>query len=282
MKIGIIGNGFVGRATNKLECKDVNVIIYDVVPKLCSPPTTTLYDICNCDIIFISVPTPMNKDGSCHINILIDVLSQINGIVRICDKLIVIRSTVPPGTCDNLGCYFMPEFLTEKNYINDFINNSNWIFGLKGKPLDNEFKNKITELINLSYKNNKIKHNTINFVTNKEAEMIKLFRNNFLATKISFCNEMYQFCNKKDINYENVRKLAVLDKRIGESHTNVPGHDGKHGFGGTCFPKDTNNMLHELKKNNVDSYIINGVVNRNEKIDRPDHDWKKNIGRAVI
>ena len=190
MKIGIIGNGFVGRATNKLECKDVNVIIYDVIPKLCSPPTTTLYDICNCDIIFISVPTPMNKDGSCHINILKAVLSQINGIVRICDKLIVIRSTVPPGTCDNLDCYFMPEFLTEKNYINDFINNSNWIFGLKGKPLDNEFKTKITELINLSYKNNKIKHNTINFVTNKEAEMIKLFRNNFLATKISFCNEI--------------------------------------------------------------------------------------------
>ena len=207
MKIGIIGNGFVGKATTLLACKDVTVIMYDINHKLCSPPKTSILDICNCDIIFISVPTPMNKDGSCHLSIIKSVLTQINYIVRICDKLVVIRSTVPPGTCDDLNCYFMPEFLTEKNYVNDFINNPNWIFGLRGKSLDTLFKTKITELFNLSHQNNKIKYNNINFVTNKEAEMIKLFRNTFLATKVSFCNEIYDYCNSENINYNNMIKL---------------------------------------------------------------------------
>ena len=112
--------------------------------------------------------------------------------------------------------------------------------------------------------------------------MIKLFRNNYLSVKVSFCNEIAEFCNKKNINYENVRNLAVLDPRIGESHTKVPGHDGKNGFGGTCFPKDTNNLKSEMEKINMESYIIKNIVHRNEKVDRPEQDWNLNIGRAVV
>jgi len=282
MKIGIIGNGFVGKATKILECKKVELLVYDIQPKLCQPLGITLKDICNCDLIFISVPTPMNKDGSCHIGIVESVINDLNKIINLDNILVVLRSTVPPGTTDKLNCYFMPEFLTEKNYTNDFVNNTDWIFGIKNTVQDNIFKKKITELINNSYNEKKIRHNNIHFVTNNEAEMIKLFRNNFLATKVSFCNEMNQFCNAKNIKYENVRRLAVLDLRIGQSHSYVPGHDGKFGYGGTCFPKDTNSMLHEFKKNNIDSYIINAIVNRNEKIDRPGNDWKTDIGRAVI
>ena len=112
--------------------------------------------------------------------------------------------------------------------------------------------------------------------------MVKLFRNNFLSVKVSFCNEIEEFCNKIDVNYENVRKLAVLDDRIGESHTKVPGHDGRRGFGGTCFPKDTNNLKFEMEKNDMESYIIKNAVIRNEKVDRPEKDWNENKGRAVI
>jgi len=283
MKIGIIGNGFVGKATNILANQEVELIVYDINPDLCIPVGTTLQELCNVDIIFISVPTPMNKDGSCYIGILETVINNLKEIILLDEKLVVCRSTVPVGTCDNLNCYFMPEFLTEKNFVNDFINNEHWIFGLKGiKTQDEIFKTKIAELINLSHKHEKITYNNIYFVSNKEAEMIKLFRNNFLSIKVSFCNEMEEFCSKKEINYENVRKLAVLDKRIGESHTCVPGHDGKKGFGGTCFPKDTNNLNSEMKKIGMKSYIINGAIERNEFVDRCEKDWNDNKGRAVV
>ena len=116
----------------------------------------------------------------------------------------------------------------------------------------------------------------------KDAEMIKLFRNNYLATKVSFCNEISQFCQLKDINYENVRKLAVLDSRIGASHSMVPGPDGKQGFGGTCFPKDTNSLRYEMSESGMKSYIIHAAIERNIKVDRVEQDWNSNKGRAVV
>jgi len=282
MKIGIIGNGFVGKATNILENDNVELIIYDIDPKLCSPEGTTLTDICKTDIVFISVPTPMNTDGSCHTGILDSVVNDIKNICDLNENLIVIRSTIPPGVSDKLNCYFMPEFLTEKNFVYDFINNENWIFGLKNTEQDIIFKEKIQKLFNYSCESGKIKYNNLHFVTNKEAEMIKLFRNNYLSVKVGFCNEIAEFCDKVDINYENVRKLATIDKRIGESHTKVPGHDGRRGFGGTCFPKDTNNLNCEMKKAGMKSFIIDSVIERNETVDRSEKDWNDNKGRAVV
>ena len=91
----------------------------------------------------------------------------------------------------------MPEFLTEKNYIDDFIHNKNWVFGLLNEYTDEYFKTTITRLFNLAFENDKIKHNNLNFLTNKEAEMVKMFKNCFLSTKVSFCNEIYQFCELK-------------------------------------------------------------------------------------
>ena len=282
MKIGIIGNGFVGKATRILSCKDIDLCVYDIVPELCLPNGTTLKDICDCDLIFISVPTPMNKNGSCYLNILKNVVNNIKSITDLNKSLVVIRSTVPPGTSNELNCFIMPEFLTEKNYVNDFKNCKDWIFGLKNNEQDELFKQKITEMINLAYNNKNINYNNIHFVNNSEAEMIKLFRNNFLAIKVSFCNEIADFCNSKNIDYETVRKLAVLDSRIGPSHSIVPGPDGKKGFGGTCFPKDTNSLRHEIIKSGNSSYIIDSAIRRNEELDRKEKDWNSNKGRAVV
>ena len=282
MRIGIIGNGFVGKATCLLKCIDITIIVYDINPKLCDPLDTTLNTICECDLIFISVPTPMNKDGSCHTNILANTVEKISKIKSLDELLIVNRCTVPVNTSNNLNCFYMPEFLTEKNFKEDFINNPEWIFGVKDKPIDIKFKKMITKMINYAYVNKKIKFNNIQFVQNKEAELIKLFRNTFLSNKIAFCNEFYQFCKLNDTNYETVRKIACKDHRIGESHTLVPGHDGKFGFGGTCFPKDTNNLLHQMKAMSMKSFMIKATVERNEQIDRPEQDWNTSKGRAVI
>lgn len=280
MKIGVIGNGFVGKATTQLKCKDIELFAYDINPEACEPIGLTLQDMNKCEIIFISVPTPMSKNGSCYLNIIKSVLNDLQSIDY--KGFIVLRSTVPAGTCDELGVYFMPEFLTEKNYIDDFINNKDWVFGLLNKDSDEEFKITITKLFTLALDNNRIKYNNLNFLTNMEAEMVKMFKNCFLATKVSFCNEISELCKIKGINYENVRAVAANDDRILHNHTTVPGHDGKYGFGGTCFPKDTSSLRYEMEKENMKPYILDAIINRNEKVDRPEQDWNDNKGRAVV
>lgn len=283
MNIGIIGNGFVGKATKILKSQKINVLTYDIVPELCEPIGLTLEELCKeCEIIFISVPTPSNKDGSCHLNILKSVISDMIKFIDLNRKIVVIRSTIPPGTSDNLNCYFMPEFLTEKKFERDFIENKDWIFGLKNTSQDVIFKEKINYLINASFQQGKIKYNNINYLKNSEAEMVKLFRNNFLALKVSFCNEIAEFCKLKNINYENVRQQAVKDLRIGNSHTSVPGHDGHYGYGGTCFPKDSKSLLYEMGKIDMKSYIIKSMDERNDNVDRKESDWKENKGRSVV
>jgi nucleotide sugar dehydrogenase len=281
MKIGIIGNGFVGQATKELECDEIEILSYDLNPVLCNPIGTTLNDVLQTDIIFISVPTPMDKDGSCSLIYITKVIDDITQYINFDEKLVVIRSTVPPGTSKKYNCYFMPEFLTEKNFKYDFTHNENWIFGIKNKPQDIIFKETVKELLNTSFKHNKIFNTNTHFVSNSEAEMIKLFRNNFLALKVSFCNEMEEFCKYTDINYKNVRRLSVLDPRVGSDHTYVPGHDGKRGYGGTCFPKDSNSCYFEMKRSGMVSYIVKSMVERNEIVDRPDKDWYEK-GRSVV
>ena len=142
--------------------------------------------------------------------------------------------------------------------------------------------NKINYLFRESKKSNCIVSDTTRFVKNSEAEMIKYFRNCYLALKVSFCNELYDYCSNRDIDYETVRNIATNDTRIGGSHTKVPGHDGSRGYGGTCFPKDTKALLNSMKDNNVICPILSSVDYRNDNIDRKEHDWLDNIGRSVI
>ena len=186
---------------------------------------------------------------------------------------------------NRLNCFFCPEFLTEKNYKNDFIHNKSWVFGIpqsESSVRKDNFEFLIHYLLSTAKQNNSIKYDDAYFLPNKEAEMVKLMKNCFLATKVSFCNEIEELCSKLDIDYNNVKNYAVLDPRIGSSHTDVPGHDGLRGYGGTCFPKDSHNLRNIMKSVMMKSYIIDSMIERNENVDRPEKDWKKNIGRSVI
>jgi UDPglucose 6-dehydrogenase len=281
MKIGVIGNGFVGKTMTNIDCEDIQVTAYDTNPLFCFPDENVkIEDLLGCEIIFISVPTPMNKDGSCYTKIITIVLNQLRELHY--NGFIVLRSTVPVGTSDELNVYFMPEFLTEKNFLEDFKQNNNWFFGLLGTEKDMLFKMTINELFYLAVKNNKVLYNNIHFMSNKEAEMIKMFRNCYLSVKVSFCNEINEFCTLKQIDYDKVRTFACIDERIGLSHTSVPGHDGLYGFGGTCFPKDTSSLLYEMDKTGMQSYVLKSAVDRNNIKDRPEKDWALDKGRAVV
>ena len=277
MKIGLIGNGFVGKATRTFETENNKFIVYDIKPELCYPLETSFIDICNCDIVFICLPTPMKENGEIYLDLITDTINKLNN--NNSKAHIVVRSTVIPNTSKNLNVNFMPEFLTEKNYINDFINTKKWIIGYNSDN-NEDFKNKITDLITDAFINKKINYNEIIFVKNSEAEMIKYFRNTFLAVKVSFCNEMYSYCQKIGLDYNQIRLIACDDERIGLSHSSVPGPDGSFGYGGTCFPKDINALNFDFNKNNVESFILKNSIIRNTTIDRPNNLLEE--GRSIV
>ena len=276
MNIYIIGNGFVGKATSQFaNCK-----ILDKDKKLCHPNELEMNDLKDAHIVFICVPTPMSKNGEVYTHIVEDVVLQLKKVVSK-ECAIIIRSTVPPSTSDKLDVFFMPEFLTEKNFQEDFINNKHWIIGIPKSATKTQINN-IENLINTSKNNNRIKYDSLIKLSNSEAEMVKYFRNSFLAVKVAYCNEIYQYCQTKNIDYDRMINTACLDDRITSSHTAVPGHDGRFGFGGTCFPKDCNGLLREIEQSGSKSYILKSALDRNDQIDRKDMDWKNDKGRAVV
>ena len=284
-KIGIVGNGFVGGAVKfgfsaQVGC-DTEVRVYDINP---NKSTHTLEETVNkSDFIFLSVPTPSNKDGSINIDILDSALNDINEVSKR-DNTILIRSTVIPGTTrklqtkyDQLNLLFNPEFLTERSANFDFINQSRFIIGSSEQTLSQLCSEKFTDLIK-----DRFGDCVAVLETNYEtAEMIKYMNNCFFATKVSFMNEMYQIAEKSNVNWDDAVAGFVSDGRIGHSHLDVPGHDGKFGFGGSCFPKDIQAMLHKGMELGVEMHVLYGVWQQNLDV-RPEQDWKKLKGRAVV
>ena len=284
-KIGIVGNGFVGSAVqygfSPNVGVDAEVRVYDVNS---SKSTHTLEETVNkSDFIFLSVPTPANKDGSINIDILDKALNDINEVSER-DNIVLVRSTVIPGTTrelqskyTQLNLLFNPEFLTERSAKFDFINQSRFIVGSSGQSINMMSAERFTDLIR-----DRFGDCVAVLETNYEtAEMIKYMNNCFFATKISFMNEMHQIAEKSNVNWDDAVAGFVADGRIGHSHLGVPGHDGKFGFGGSCFPKDIQAMIDYAENIGVEPSVLRGTWEKNLQV-RPEKDWKQLKGRAVI
>ena len=284
-KIGVVGNGFVGGAVKfgfspQVGC-DADVRVYDKNPE---KSTHTLEDTVNkSDFIFLSVPTPANSDGSINITILDGALGDINDVHNGKNNAILIRSTVIPGTTwtlqekySNLNILFNPEFLTERSANFDFINQSRFIIGNSGEKISLAKSKEFVELMKDRFGDCVAVMET----SYETAEMIKYMNNCFFATKVSFMNEMYQIAEKIDADWNEVVSGFVSDGRIGHSHLNVPGPDGKFGFGGSCFPKDIQAMIDFAENIGIEPTVLYGVWEKNLEV-RPEQDWKNLKGRAV-
>ena len=114
----------------------------------------------------------------------------------------------------------------------------------------------------------------------KTAELIKYMNNSFFATKVSIMNEFKLICNKIGANWDDALEGFIADGRVGNSHINVPGHDGELGYGGTCFPKDINALLAFSKKININLNTIEGGWKTNLEV-RTHKDWEYKNGRSV-
>ena len=276
MRIGVVGQGYVGTAVKTVFEKFYNTSTFDLNGECSCKNLDEL--VSESDIIFICLPTPMKKNGSCDISIVQETVERINKTSDLNNKIIAIKSTVPPGTteklnkdCNNISVLFNPEFLTEANFIEDFKNQNRIIIGG-----DRPESTTLRQVYSLVFPNARIVK-----TSSKIAEMVKYLTNTFLATKVSFANEMKLLCDDLDIDYDKVVEYSIYDERLGKSHWAVPGPDGKLGFGGSCFPKDLNAILYLSKSMSLDLHTINGVWQTNKKV-RPEEDWRKLKGRAVV
>ena len=258
MKIGIIGNGFVGNAIyqnfkDKVECK-----VYDVRIHRCYD---SMEDVVKCDIVFVCLPTPMMENGECDLSYVMEFFRNVK--TNNANTLFVIKSTVPIGTTNkvrqmrqDLRVVHNPEFLTAVNAAEDFKNADRHIIG---------GKQNLCMILRDFYKEY-FPNTPIQVVTSNESETIKYFANSFLAAKVSFFNNLYEICQKFEMDFDSVKNGVCTDDRIGFAHTKVPGPDGLMGFGGYCFPKDINALINTLKENDIDASLFEAAWKYNQKV----------------
>jgi UDPglucose 6-dehydrogenase len=269
-RIGIVGFGFVGESQAFAFAPTADIKVYDVdeVKRTHSLEETLLQDY-----VFVCLPTPMKRDGSQDLSIIENFFVNVPGRYN---PTFILKSTVLPGTTKmleskyNLKIVFCPEFLTEKTAKLDMLTQARIVIG--GNPLG------VVKVKNLFESRFGKKHFVLTDSTS--AEIIKYMANNFLTVKTAFMNEYYDLVEQVGGVWEDVVEGFVADPRIGNSHTSVPGHDGKRGFGGTCFPKDINAIIEFSQEHGVQMNTLKGAWETNLRV-RPEQDWNELKGRAV-
>lgn len=268
--LGIIGYGFVGQAVaggfSRASLGKDTIRWYDKFKE--SAPIKEVID--KSEFIFVALPTPMKKDESgIDLSIIDEMMPEITKYTDGTDKIIVLKSTITPGTTakyeklyQKSKFCFNPEFLTEANFIEDFMNAERTIIGATNDL--------VSRRVAVIFRQRFPK--TIIFQTDPTtAEVVKYFANAFLSMKVTFANFFYDYCQKLGIKYEEMKKMAAVDHRIGDTHLDVTTN---RGFGGKCFPKDLVAIIGEFKAQGVDSEILEAMWQYNKKI-RKTHDWEE-------
>ena len=257
MIVGIVGLGFVGGAMYKsFREKGELCIGYD---KFKNGGIGSLQQLLNLDILFFCLPTLFSIE-KCQYD-----KSAIKEVCQYLEKnnykgLIVIKSTVEPETTDDLSKHFNlqichnPEFLTARTAYEDFHNQDHIVLG-KGKNCTDENMKKLEDFYADLYPNAKISH-----CTSLESESMKIFCNSFYASKVMLFNEYYLLCAKNGSNFEKIKEMMLKNNWINEMHTNVPGPDGEMGYGGACFPKDTNALCKYMEKLGTENKVLSAVI----------------------
>ena len=266
-KILVVGMGYVGKVVHDFFKDHYEVVGYDpYIPEFKNKPSDHF------DLAVVSVPTQPNDDGTCDTSIVEEALAWIDA------EVILIRSTIPPGTTDLLKkktgkrIVFSPEYAGEGKYWSpypfdrDEKNVPFYIFG--GDKKDCEF---IIDLY-VPVAGPKKKYRVTDART---AEVVKYMENTYFAWKTMFAAEMKEICDASNVPYWEVRDLWALDPRVDEMHTAV--FPNNFGFGGKCLPKDTLAMLRWSKANGYEPEILKALINKNMKYRKDTNDYPKDL-----
>ena len=296
MKIAVVGTGYVGLVTgtcfaetgNTVTCVDIDekkitamkageIPIYEpglealflrnIKQGRLSFTNSLEEAVKDAIIIFLALPTPPMEDGSADLSYILGVAKDLGPIIKDY-KIIIDKSTVPVGTADMVHAALAenipedlfdvvsnPEFLREGVAVEDFMKPDRVVIGTESK--------RATEVLEKLYAPFVRQGNPVIFMDERSAEMTKYAANSFLATKITFMNEIANLCELVGADVDKVRIGIGSDTRIGKRFL-FPGV----GYGGSCFPKDVKALAKTAKENNYDFKVLNSVmeVNENQKI----------------
>ena len=277
IRIGIVGKGFVGGAlVNGFKKKGVEIIkVYD--PNVL--PDSDITDVMDCDIVFVCVPTLMEESGAIDKSIVYEILDGLRGIrkrgvVENFKGVVAIKSTMTPlhinqaiREYSDLRIVTNPEYLTQRNADDEFLN-PKWIV-MGGEKEDvwivRDFYKTLWPDVPIAV------------TTAEGAMMAKYMCNCWFSAKVAIMNEFYRLWHSfkfEDGKWGDVVDAFSHDVRVGPTHLDVPGPDGDFGFGGTCFPKDLNALLHVAKSRDVVCNVMEAAWETN-KVVRIKRDWAK-------
>jgi nucleotide sugar dehydrogenase len=267
--ITIIGFGVLGKSIGYTLCNnDIKYNYYDINES----ESVNLHDIIqennkNIDsYYFLCLPTDVKEDGNLDMSSINETCILLNNT---CSNRahVILKSTVLPGTTDNLcklytnlHLIFSPEFLREISANEDMYNSKFILLGYT----DNE-RNNIEMFEFFKYIFNHCQDLLILYKSNTILEIFKYTVNVFLATKVLFMNEIYLLSEKMNVNYNELQNLFILDNRLGNSHFNVPNNE-KFGYGGKCFIPNTISLKYLQESLGLPTDFINAVLKRNDEI----------------
>lgn len=279
-QIGIVGFGIVGQAV-EYGFRGEDIYIYDKFKDY-----LTLPEVCKkSEFIFVSVPTPiMDDESGIDLSIVEEVVGEIakevegtykQSLPAGAGKIVILKSTIIPGTTASfekkypkVNFCFNPEFLTEANFLEDFVKSDRCVVGSS---------NDLTSRRVISLYKKHFPHMPMFQTDPTTAEMVKYMANCYLASKVIFANEMFDICEKLNIKYEEVKKLVVADHRIFDSHLDIT---TTRGFGGKCFPKDLLALRALAREKGVDPSFLDTVWKKNLAI-RKVRDWDEIPGAVT-
>ena len=268
--LGVVGGGFVGGTFAEGYAHYTEVRLYDIDPKR---GTHSYEEVLAQDVLVMALPTPMRRDGSVDVSIVEEALAKLNtacpggGLGR---KATILRSTVPPkhlerfsNASTNLEFYYVPEFLTERAARLDFQQSNRIIIGTRHgctEPLH------LQDRVLLNLFELRFPAVPLYWVSYTEASLTKYLTNSFFCSKISMLNEFAQVCEGYGLDFNSVFAKVMLDTRIGRSHFQVPGHDGRKGWSGHCFPKDLQGFMEIARDVGVKSTVCEAVWEKNLEV----------------
>ena len=267
MKIIIVGYGYVGKAMCGLLTKKYRVDVYDIAIPLETKNEEKINFVYHrelkenvYDLAVICVPTPQGDDGSCNTSTVESAVSNARA------DLYLIKSTITPGTTEMWSkssgrkIVFSPEYVGESKYHNPYFPDKmiETPFTILGGAKEDTSKIIDILLPILGPAKQYLQ------MTSTEAEIVKYMENTFFATKISYCQEMFDLCEKVGADWNTVREGWLADPRINPMHTAVFRDD--RGFGGKCLPKDINAMSHFMKSKGVTPLILDAVILKNKLV----------------
>lgn len=276
--INIIGYGFVGSAIGYLSKKNnIPFNVCDVCDKKddCMFKTDNVLELVqqsesknDVNYYFIAVPTPSNDDYTPNVSIVDDVLCQLdNNVTK--HTYAIIKSTLCPGSCQkfyekykNIKVILCPEFFRESTYQDDIYNAK---FVLLGVTKDLVYSQKSYDDLVLLFRD-LYGHNMnipIYVKSYEECELFKYTLNVYFAVKIWYFNEIYEVCDKIGVQYDSLKQLFSLDDRIGKYGIEVPGPDGKFGYGLSCLPKETKGMAALQERLGIENNVLKNIIDRN-------------------